>query len=63
MRDHKGQTVVVIGHSNTTVDVLRQLRIANPPTIKDSQYDDLFICTLGGAKPKLLTLRYGAPAR
>ena len=63
MRDHKGQTVVVIGHSNTTVDVLRQLRIANPPTIKDSQYDDLFVCTIGGAKPELLPLRYGAPAR
>ena len=63
MRGHKGRTVLVIGHSNTTVDVLRQLKIANPPAIADSEYDDLFVCTIGGAKPKLLALRYGAVAR
>ncbi|HEV8658464.1 MAG TPA: phosphoglycerate mutase family protein [Thermoanaerobaculia bacterium] len=63
MRDHKGQTVLVIGHSNTTVDVLRQLEIANPPAIADSEYDDLFVCTIGGATPKMLTLHYGAVAR
>ncbi|HEY3056398.1 MAG TPA: phosphoglycerate mutase family protein [Thermoanaerobaculia bacterium] len=63
MRDHKGQTVLVIGHSNTTVDVLRQLKIPNPPSITDSQYDDLFLCTISGATRKLLVLHYGAVAR
>ncbi len=62
--NHSGQTVVVVGHSNTTLDVLRQLGIADPPAIPDSQYDDLFVVTISdGAAPKLLKLRYGAVGR
>ena len=61
---HAGQTVVVVGHSNTTPDVIRALGVASPPSIGDSEYDDLFIVTLApGAAPKLVTLRYGAAAR
>lgn len=61
-KDHAGQTVLVVGHSNTTPSVIRDLGVANPPEIPDSAYDDLFIVTIG-EKPTLLTLRYGAPAR
>ena len=61
---HAGQTVVIVGHSNTTPDVIRALGIGKPPAIGDSEFDDLFIVTLApGAAPKLITLRYGAPAR
>ena len=64
LADHAGETVLVVGHSNTTPDVLRQLGIANPPSIADSQYDDLFVVTLAtGAAPRLVRLRYGAVAR
>lgn len=59
-----GQTIVVVGHSNTTSDVIRALGIASPPAIGDNEYDGLFIVTLApGAAPKLLTLRYGAAQR
>jgi 2,3-bisphosphoglycerate-dependent phosphoglycerate mutase len=61
---HGGQTVLVVGHSNTTPDVLRALGISSPPPIADSAYDDLFICTIApGAAPKLVTLHYGALVR
>lgn len=61
---HRGGTVVVIGHSNTTPNLLRHLGIADPPGIADSQYDDLFICTIvDGLAPKLTSLRYGPVAR
>jgi 2,3-bisphosphoglycerate-dependent phosphoglycerate mutase len=64
LADHAGETVLVVGHSNTTPDVLRQLGIAHPPAIADSQYDDLFVVTLAGdMPPRLVRLRYGAPAR
>jgi len=64
LADHAGETVLVVGHSNTTPDVLRQLGIANPPAIADSQYDDLFVVTLAtGMPPRLVRLRYGAAAR
>ena len=63
-KEHAGGTVLVVGHSNTTPDVIRELGIDPPPAIADSQYDDLFIVTIGdGVAPKLVSLRYGAAAR
>jgi len=60
LRDHKGETVVVVGHSNTTPDVIRQLGVANPPAIAESEFDNLFIVSLAdGAPAKLIALRYG----
>lgn len=61
---HAGGTVLVVGHSNTTQQVIRALGIADPPPIADPQYDDLFIVTMAaGSEPRLLSLRYGAVAR
>ena len=63
-KDHLGKTVLVVGHSNTTPNLIKQLGIADPPEIPDSAFDDLFIVTLGeGIEPRLVTLRYGAAAR
>jgi broad specificity phosphatase PhoE len=63
MADHKGQTVLVTGHSNTIPLVLARLGIRPVPDIPDSRYDDLFICQLPeeGAATSL-HLRYGAPS-
>jgi 2,3-bisphosphoglycerate-dependent phosphoglycerate mutase len=62
--ESSGKTVVVIGHSNTTPEVIRALGIAEPPAIADGQHDDLFIVTLReGVAPQLLRLRYGAVSR
>jgi len=61
LRDHKGETVVVVGHSNTTPQVIRALGVPNPPDIADSEYDSLFVVSLGdGSTPKLVSLKYGA---
>ena len=59
LRDHKGETVVVVGHSNTTPDVIRALGIPNPPAISDSDYDDLFVVSLTDGAAKLVALKYG----
>jgi broad specificity phosphatase PhoE len=64
MRDHKSQTVVVVGHSNTTVDVLKELGVASPKAIADSEYDDLFVCSIAKRMaPSLVTLHYGEVSR
>lgn len=64
LHDHKGQTVVVVGHSNTTVDVLKELGVSGPKAIADSEYDDLFVCSVAKRmSPALLTLHYGEVAR
>lgn len=56
---HKGQMVLVVGHSNSTVDVLRQLGVSEPRRIEDSQFDHLFIVTLVANEVRAVTLRYG----
>lgn len=62
--EHAGQTVLIVGHSNTTANVIRALGIENAPAIAESTYDDLFIVTLAeGSAPRLTWLRYGAVAR
>ena len=62
--DHRGQTVLVVGHSNSTRSVMAELGVTDAPAIGDNQYDDLFIVTLAdGAAPSVVALRYGAVAR
>ena len=60
---HQGQTILVVGHSNSTPNVMRELGVENPPQIDESRYDDLFVCTIAGGQTRMLPLRYGAPVR
>jgi phosphohistidine phosphatase SixA/dienelactone hydrolase len=46
LRQERGKTLLVAGHSNTVPPLLRELGVANPPAIGDDQYDDLFVVTL-----------------
>jgi broad specificity phosphatase PhoE len=60
---HDGDTVLVVGHSNTTRDVIKALG-GDIPEIPDPAYDDLFVVTLVNGKfGKVLPLRYGAVKR
>lgn len=53
-----GSTVLVVGHSNSTPNVMKALGIANPPVIDDAtEFDNVFIVTLS-EEPKLLVLKY-----
>jgi len=62
--ENTGKTVLIVGHSNTTVDVLKELGVANPAPIPDSQYDNLFVCTARkGIAANCVALRYGAVTR
>ncbi|HEX8152566.1 MAG TPA: phosphoglycerate mutase family protein, partial [Thermoanaerobaculia bacterium] len=57
-----GGVVVVVGHSNSTADLARELGAANVPSIPETQFDDLFVVTLG-EKVSFVPLRYGAATR
>ncbi|HYR27007.1 MAG TPA: phosphoglycerate mutase family protein [Thermoanaerobaculia bacterium] len=57
---HEGGTVVIVGHSDTTQEVIHALG-GSIPTIDEPIFDNLFIVTLvDGAPAKVLALRYGA---
>ena len=58
---HEGQTVVVVGHSNSTADVARALGAAGVPKIEEPQFDYLFVVTMAGDDEAITTLRYGSP--
>jgi len=61
---HAGQTVLVVGHSNSTPEVMRALGATDVPAIPETQYDNLFVLTdAAGAAPKVVALRFGAVLR
>jgi broad specificity phosphatase PhoE len=61
---NRGQTVVVIGHSNTTIALMKALGATDVAAMPESQFDNLYILTeVDGAAPKVVALRYGAVAR
>jgi broad specificity phosphatase PhoE len=61
---HAGQTVLVVGHSNTTIAVMKALGATEVTPMPESEYDNLFVLTdVDGAAPKVVALRFGAAAR
>ena len=59
---HRGQTVVVVGHSNTVPDIVAALGAARPPAICDAEYDNLYVVRVPVAGAATVERRrYGAP--
>ena len=48
---------LVVGHSNTIPEIIKALGIAEPITIADNDYDNLFVVVLE-EKPRLIRLHY-----
>jgi TonB family protein len=59
VHEQRGGTFVVVGHTNTTRDVLRAFGFADAPEIPETDFDNLFILTYGPfTEPRLLSLKY-----
>jgi TonB family protein len=59
VHEQRGGTFVVVGHSNSTRDVLRAFGVRNAPEIPETDYDNLFILTYGpSTESRLLALKY-----
>ena len=60
---HRGQTVLIAGHSNTVPRIVSALSNETFADIPDSQYDNLFIVTIYRfGKAKVTKLKYGNPS-
>jgi broad specificity phosphatase PhoE len=46
VRKHAGQTVLVVGHSNTIPSIIEALGAPRPPAICDPEYDNLYVVTM-----------------
>src|SRR5262245_7146592 len=63
VRKHVGQTVLVVGHSNTVPSIIEALGAKKPPAICDGEYDNLYILTLGAdGKAGVVRSKFGARA-
>jgi len=59
--ERAGQSVLVVGHSNSIPDVIKMLGGDSVPTIDERKFDDLFIVTVyAKGKAKVTQLKYGA---
>ncbi len=59
-RDHRGATVLIVGHSNTVPAIIDALGAGPAGTIKDDEYDNLFIVLLrSDGSARLVRAKYG----
>jgi broad specificity phosphatase PhoE len=57
-----GNSVLVVGHSNTVPDIVRALTGQSVPAITDPEYDHIFVVEIpGSGSPRLMQLRFGKP--
>lgn len=60
LSNHSGQTVLVIGHSNTVPDIINRLGAGNMPVIDDTEFDNLFVVkVLSQGRASVTRLKYG----
>ena len=60
---HRGQTVLVVGHSNTVPGIVAAFGAPQPSPICDAEYDDLFVVTVPAiGAPSVVRLHYGTPS-
>ena len=60
LSNHAGQTVLVIGHSDTVPDIINRFGAGSLSLIDDSEFDNLFIVKVfGSARASMTRLKYG----
>lgn len=60
VKRHAGETVLVVGHSNTVPAIVAALGGKEPAAICDPEYDDLFVVTVSAAgTASVIRSRYG----
>jgi broad specificity phosphatase PhoE len=59
---HRGQTILVVGHSNTLPALVEAFGSARPADIYDAGYDNVFVVTVPvSGTASVLHLHFGAP--
>ena len=60
LREHKGGSVVIVGHSNTVLELVEAFGIKRPiPALNDDDYEYIFSVKVQGNSIQLMTSQYG----
>jgi len=60
--NNRGQTILVVGHSNTVPEIVTALGGGSVPEIPDGDYDNMFIVSIYKAgSAKVTRIKYGGP--
>ncbi len=63
VRKHQGQAILVVGHSNTIMQIAAALGAPSLPDLCDGDYDQIITLQLQASGPPRMTrARFGAPA-
>jgi broad specificity phosphatase PhoE len=54
---HRGETVLIVGHSNTVPEIVKHLSNVDVTPIGENEFDRLYVITLG-RKPRLVSVSY-----
>jgi broad specificity phosphatase PhoE len=65
LTNHKGEIILVVGHSNTIPGLIADLGASKRvPPIAENEYDNIYVVTIPWfGKTKTIRLRYGEPYR
>lgn len=59
---HRGQVVLVVGHSNTIGPIARALGAPARENLEDHEYEHIYIVTADGSTPaRFISVRFGPP--
>ena len=63
VKKHAGQTVLVVGHSNTIPAIVAALGAKQPAAICDPEYDNLYVVRMSAEKTGVIRSRFGEPSK
>jgi broad specificity phosphatase PhoE len=58
VKAHRGDAILIVGHSDTVPQIIGKLGIKNPPPIPAGEFDNLFIVNLHRFRSTLTHLKY-----
>lgn len=56
-KKHRGETVLIVGHSNTVPEIVKHITGLDVTPIGEKEFDRLYVITLG-KKPRMLSVSY-----
>jgi len=56
-KKHSGETVLIVGHSNTVPEIVKHVTGLDVTPIGESEFDRIYVITLG-KKPRLISVSY-----